>query len=88
MRRAVGTDGPLSQRASALVEIQGRGLATVQSGMPASESRQQTKADAFTVDPDDRGPMMEYDDRVATGRLRDDEHQRGTDYGEITFPKD
>lgn len=29
------------------------------------------------VNPDDRGPMQEYDDRVAQGRLRDDEHQRG-----------
>jgi hypothetical protein len=29
------------------------------------------------VNPDDRGPMMEYDDRVNAGRLRDDEHQRG-----------
>lgn len=27
--------------------------------------------------PDDRGPMQEYDDRVASRRLRDDEHQRG-----------
>jgi protein AFG1 len=27
--------------------------------------------------PDDRGPLEEYDDRVADGRLRDDEHQRG-----------
>ncbi|KAG0652765.1 afg1, partial [Hyphodiscus hymeniophilus] len=29
------------------------------------------------VNRDDRGPMAEYDDRVASGRLRDDEHQRG-----------
>jgi peroxisome-assembly ATPase len=27
--------------------------------------------------PDDRGPMQEYDDRVVNRRLRDDEHQRG-----------
>ncbi|RDW69450.1 hypothetical protein BP6252_08470 [Coleophoma cylindrospora] len=27
--------------------------------------------------PDDQGPMQEYDARVASGRLRDDEHQRG-----------
>ncbi|KAI9741538.1 MAG: hypothetical protein M1818_004344 [Claussenomyces sp. TS43310] len=26
---------------------------------------------------DDRGPMQEYDARVAAGRLRDDDHQRG-----------
>ncbi|CZS91340.1 hypothetical protein WAI453_003609 [Rhynchosporium graminicola] len=29
------------------------------------------------VNPDDRGPLMEYDDRVDSGRLRNDEHQRG-----------
>ena len=29
------------------------------------------------VDSDERGPLAEYDDRVASGRLRDDEHQRG-----------
>lgn len=29
------------------------------------------------VNLDDRGPLDEYDDRVANGRLRDDEHQRG-----------
>ncbi|ATZ55768.1 Bcafg1 [Botrytis cinerea B05.10] len=27
--------------------------------------------------PDDRGPMKEYNARVASGQLRDDEHQRG-----------
>jgi hypothetical protein len=32
---------------------------------------------SLLVNPDDRGPMQEYDDRVAQGRLRDDEHQRG-----------
>ena len=31
----------------------------------------------LAVNLDDRGPMNEYDDRVAEGRLRDDEHQRG-----------
>lgn len=29
------------------------------------------------VDPEERGPLAEYDDRVASGRLRDDAHQRG-----------
>ncbi|KAG9237391.1 AFG1-like ATPase-domain-containing protein [Amylocarpus encephaloides] len=29
------------------------------------------------VNPDDRGPIQEYDHRVDTGRLRNDEHQRG-----------
>lgn len=32
---------------------------------------------AATGSPDDRGPMKEYDARVAAGQLRDDEHQRG-----------
>ncbi|PMD19118.1 hypothetical protein NA56DRAFT_215343 [Hyaloscypha hepaticicola] len=30
-----------------------------------------------TVQNDDRGPIQEYEARVAAGRLRDDEHQRG-----------
>lgn len=29
------------------------------------------------IDPDERGPIAEYDARVADGRLRDDGHQRG-----------
>lgn len=29
------------------------------------------------MNPDDQGPLAEYDARVANGRLRDDEHQRG-----------
>ncbi|CZR69711.1 probable AFG1-ATPase family gene [Phialocephala subalpina] len=29
------------------------------------------------ANPDDRGPLQEYDARVDQGRLRDDEHQRG-----------
>lgn len=29
------------------------------------------------VNPDNWGPMNEYDQRVKAGRLRDDEHQRG-----------
>ncbi|KAI9821165.1 MAG: hypothetical protein M1827_003899 [Pycnora praestabilis] len=29
------------------------------------------------VNPDHRGPLDEYDERVTAGRLRDDEHQRG-----------
>jgi protein AFG1 len=31
----------------------------------------------FTVDPEERGPLAEYDDRVVAGRLKDDPHQRG-----------
>lgn len=30
-----------------------------------------------TGNPDDQGPMKEYNARVALGQLRDDEHQRG-----------
>ena len=45
------------------------------------ETSQQQKGRSCTnsaaVNPDDRGPLMEYDDRVDTGRLRNDEHQRG-----------
>jgi hypothetical protein len=33
-----------------------------------------------TANPDDRGPMDEYKRRVESGRLRDDEHQRGEEY--------
>jgi hypothetical protein len=31
----------------------------------------------WTENSDDRGPIQEYDERVAAGRLRNDEHQRG-----------
>jgi len=31
-----------------------------------------------SVNPDSRGPLEEYDDRVHSRQLRDDEHQRGT----------
>lgn len=31
----------------------------------------------FIVNSDDIGPIQEYDRRVAAGRLRNDEHQRG-----------
>lgn len=34
-------------------------------------------ADRAIVDSDDEGPMREYNRRVETGKLRDDEHQRG-----------
>ncbi|EKD20134.1 AFG1-like ATPase [Drepanopeziza brunnea f. sp. 'multigermtubi' MB_m1] len=48
--------------AAPIVAGQRRGLATVQN---------------VAVNPDDRGPLQEYDHRVETGRLRNDEHQRG-----------
>jgi hypothetical protein len=35
------------------------------------------RADECAENPDDRGPIKEYDDRVEAGRLRDDDHQRG-----------
>lgn len=35
----------------------------------------------MVVNPDDRGPIQEYDARVESGRLRDDEHQRGEQIG-------
>ena len=64
-----------------------RQLAIVSNG----ETRQQ---DVFTtptthslvspkVDPERRGPMAEYDERVHSRRLRDDEHQRGVKH---SFP--
>lgn len=31
----------------------------------------------MAANPDNRGPLQEYDARVAAGRLRDDDHQRG-----------
>ena len=34
-----------------------------------------------TADHDNYGPMDEYNKRVESGRLRDDEHQRGEKYG-------
>lgn len=35
------------------------------------------KSSQFAANSDSRGPMQEYDHRVANGRLRDDDHQRG-----------
>jgi protein AFG1 len=55
---------------------QRRAFATVKNGTVSSR-RGQTRAYQVPVNPDDRGPINEYDDRVASGRLRDDEHQRG-----------
>lgn len=37
----------------------------------------QTHIYTYTCLDDTYGPMQEYDNRVATGRLRDDSHQRG-----------
>ena len=35
------------------------------------------KANRCSGDPSDAGPMQEYNARVASGKLRNDEHQRG-----------
>jgi hypothetical protein len=56
---------------------QRRTLATVQNGTHALRAYANSSNPDLAVNPDDRGPMNEYDDRVAEGRLRDDEHQRG-----------
>jgi peroxisome-assembly ATPase len=42
-----------------------------------SSNRRCSELMLLLENPDDRGPLQEYDDRVAQGRLRDDEHQRG-----------
>lgn len=55
---------------------QRRALATVKNGT-ASLRTGRMSINPATVNPDDRGPLMEYDDRVDSGRLRNDEHQRG-----------
>lgn len=39
--------------------------------------QRKTFAKSTAENPDDRGPMKEYNARVASGQLRDDEHQRG-----------
>ena len=39
-------------------------------------STQPAKADSQLANPDSRGPLDEYDERVHSRRLRDDEHQR------------
>lgn len=56
---------------------QRRTLATVENGVFHDENHRSTAADGLVVNPDDRGPINEYDDRVDAGRLRDDAHQRG-----------
>lgn len=54
----------------------GRTFATVKNGTPTARAIGK-EADELTENSDDRGPIKEYDDRVAAGRLRDDDHQRG-----------
>jgi protein AFG1 len=63
---------------AAFIAGQRRGFATVENGIPKPrKSHWKSGANRSIVNPDDRGPINEYDDRVAAGRLRDDEHQRG-----------
>ncbi len=63
---------------AAFIAGQRRSFATVENGMPKSrKSHSKPETNKPAVNPDDRGPINEYDDRVAAGRLRDDEHQRG-----------
>ncbi|KAF7872718.1 uncharacterized protein EAF02_008789 [Botrytis sinoallii] len=47
--------------------------------LPASfiAGQRRSLATVQNENPDDRGPMKEYNARVASGQLRDDEHQRG-----------
>ncbi|KUJ16572.1 uncharacterized protein LY89DRAFT_586463 [Mollisia scopiformis] len=44
---------------------------------PFIAGQRRTLATVRNANPDDRGPLQEYDARVEQGRLRDDEHQRG-----------
>lgn len=41
------------------------------------DARKNQRVNLLAANPSDRGPMQEYDLRVAEGRLRDDPHQRG-----------
>ena len=54
-----------------------RCLATVHNCISSLLNIAGDNSDLHIVNPDDRGPMQEYDDRVAAGKLRDDAHQRG-----------
>ncbi|KAH9210967.1 AFG1-like ATPase-domain-containing protein [Leptodontidium sp. 2 PMI_412] len=44
---------------------------------PFIAGQRRALATVKNVNPDDRGPLIEYDNRVDSGRLRNDEHQRG-----------
>ncbi|TVY68872.1 Protein AFG1 [Lachnellula suecica] len=59
--------------------VSGSSLPRRQIALPAPFIAGQRRAFATVQNdnPDDRGPMDEYNKRVAAGRLRDDEHQRG-----------
>ena len=86
---SLGSNGPSGVKPSArrpafglpasFVAGQSRTLATIHNGkiILLFFSTAHHVLTALPVKPDDRGPMAEYDDRVATGRLKDDEHQRG-----------
>jgi hypothetical protein len=65
--------GPVASRNA--ISRASRSLATVTDGMPLKAWKDEDSS-SFAV-PKEPGPLEVYDERVATGRLRDDEHQRG-----------
>jgi hypothetical protein len=74
-RRALPHGGPTKRFGSHSATIsERRSLFRVFWGY--SDSQSGTKAKAAAAAGDNHGPMAEYDARVHSGRLRDDEHQR------------
>jgi hypothetical protein len=61
---------------AAFIAGQRRSLNTVQNGRIPSMAHVQCLRFSI-VNKDNYGPIQEYDARVKSGRLRDDEHQRG-----------
>lgn len=70
------TERPRTVLRAPLIAGQRRSLETVRNGTNGWSNAEEL-VDKSAVNPDDRGPLIEYDERVASGRLRDDEHQRG-----------
>jgi len=60
-----------------VTSCQKRGLATVQDGKCYLMGIRVEKVLNYFGNLDDQGPMREYNSRVKSGRLTDDEHQRG-----------
>ncbi|KAH8679035.1 AFG1-like ATPase-domain-containing protein [Tricladium varicosporioides] len=75
----VGAERPKTMVRARLFPETSRIAARRNSVLPAVfiAGQRRSLATVQNVNPDDRGPMQEYDRRVAAGRLRDDEHQRG-----------
>ncbi|KAK7748495.1 ATPase [Diatrype stigma] len=68
---------PVGLRRSSLVPEwlpRARSYASIAATATAPETEEREVED---LDPDDIGPIQEYDRRVSEGRLRNDEHQRG-----------